>query len=620
MNSNLFGAAAAVSLLLANGAQAQDSEYLGEIILGGGFTPVEEAAYGRAASVLTAQEIEDRGIATVQDALRAMPGVSINGSTDSFVQIRIRGGEGNHTLVLIDGIPAAGGDGEYILSGLETANIDRIEVLRGPQSVFYGANASSGVINIITRQGGIGNSGHVRIELGEGHAASASYSARSDRAGLAFALSRRDDDGYDVSGDGGDDDGIERTTLQLSGDYKATDRLSFGILLRRSEEDYTFDANSFSATDAAGYVIDSADFADRTETLGSIYAEYAGLDGRLMHRLSLEHTDNESSTNGGAPTQADRSSARYLLSYGLDGRAVAETDSLLNAILEWEEDSSSTAPDYQRERRSFALEYRGGLTPDFDVQAGLRYDDNDTFEDIVTWTLSGSYRLPSGVRLHASAGTGSVDPSYFELFANAFGFVGNPNLRPEQNESIDMGVEVPVLGGRGSVDVTLFRENLTDEITSVFDATTGTSTYINQAGTSKRKGVEVMGELAAGDTLDLRLAYTYLDATNPDGSVEIRRPEHELLLGATQQILNGRGAVSADLRYVAGNADTQFWGAFATVDLPDYVTVDLSGRYALNDRVTLTGRVTNLFDKDYSDVWGYAKRGRAIYVGLTSTF
>ncbi|WP_323783031.1 TonB-dependent receptor, partial [Leisingera sp.] len=104
-------------------ATAQDSDVtdLGEIIVSGGFTPVEAQKYGRSASVLTSEEIEDRGITTVQDALRSVPGLMVSGSGDSFTQVRIRGAEANHTLILIDGVEASGGDSEYILSGLDTA-------------------------------------------------------------------------------------------------------------------------------------------------------------------------------------------------------------------------------------------------------------------------------------------------------------------------------------------------------------------------------------------------------------------------------------------------------------------------------------------------------------------
>ncbi|MEQ9695543.1 TonB-dependent receptor [Shimia sp. SDUM112013] len=621
MKSKFYIASSVLALCYAQGVHAQEDIDLGEIVISGGFTPIDEAAYGRSATVITAEEIETRGIRTVQDALRAVPGVSVSGAGDSFTQVRIRGGEANHTLVLIDGVPAAGGNAQYNFSGLETANIERIEVLRGPQSVFYGSNASSGVINIITNKGGLGRELSGTVEAGDANSASMRYSYRDDRGGAAVSLSYADDKGYDISGDGGEKDGIKRATINLSGDYLVAEGLKLGFTYSHSDEEYEYDATNFAATDAATYIVDDPTlFSDRTERLGQVFAEYEAMGGRMMHRFSLEGSEFSNSNNGGATSSADRKTARYLLSYALDGATTTETNHLLNVIAEYTERRSDTEPGYKPNRASYALEYRGTFDNGLSLQGGLRYDDNSTFADDVTWNISAAYMLASGVRLHASAGEGSVDPSFFELFANSFGYVGNPNLTPEKNQSIDLGVEVPFWQGRGVFDVTLFAENLEDEITDYFDPISGNFTFRNQAGTSKRRGVEVSSNVQATDTLDLRLSYTYLDAENPDGSVEVRRPQHELMLSATQQFMNGRGSVNADLRYVAENYDTQFWGAFQTAKLPDYVTLDLSARYAINDTLTLTGRVTNLFDEDYSDVWGYAKRGRAVYVGLAATF
>ena len=613
-------------------AQEADITVLDEIIVSGGLTPVAAQKYGRSASVLTSEEIEDRGITSVQDALRSVPGIMVNGSGDTFTQVRIRGAESNHTLILIDGIEAAGGDGEYILTGLDTANIERIEVLRGPQSVFYGSNASAGVINIITKAGGIGTEYGGGTEAGsDGYRASARVSSRTERGGIAFSLAHDNDDGYDTSGDGGEEDGIRRNTVQLKGDYKATDQLKLGFTFRQSDERYENDSTSFTATDAASYVVDdTAPFSDRDEQLAQVYAELDTLGGRLTHRLSFERTDFDQSFSGGTPTETKTEAAKYLLSFGLDGQAAAEADHLLNVLLEWEEDSSSSNPLFSRETESIAFEYRGSFANGLDLQVGVRHDNNSVFDNATSWTASAAYTFAgSGVRLHTSAGTGIVNPSYFELFADStFGtttYQGNPDLSPEENRSFDFGVEVPFLQGRGVVDVTYFDETLTGEIESFFasiDPVSGNSlfSYRNQAGDSERKGVELAARLEATENLDLRLAYTYLDATDPNGSVEVRRPEHELLLSATLGTFNGRGSVTADVRHVAGNWDTQFFGSFATAELPDYTTVNVSAQYELTESVVLTGRVTNLFDEEYSDVWGYAKRGRAAYVGVRASF
>ncbi|KIC17010.1 TonB-dependent receptor plug domain-containing protein [Leisingera sp. ANG-Vp] len=605
-------------------ATAQDTEVtdLGEIIVSGGFTPVGAQQYGRAATVVTSEEIEKRGISTVQDALRSVPGLMVNGSGDSFTQVRIRGAEANHTLILIDGVEASGGDSEYILSGLDTANIERIEVLRGPQSVFYGSNASAGVINIITKSGGTGTEFGGSAETGsDGYRASARVSHRSERGGIAFSLAHDNDDGYDISGDGGEEDGIRRSTAQLKGDYLVTGQLKLGFNFRTSDERYSNDTNSFSAADAAGYVVDDPTaFSDRDEQLAQVYAELDTLGGRLKHRLSLERTDFDQSFSGGTPAETTTEAAKYLLSLGLDGRPADQAVHLLNAMLEWEEDSSSTNSAFRRKTNSIALEYRGSLANGLDFQLGARYDDNSVFQNGFSWTASGSYLIPgSEIRLHASAGTAVVNPTYFELFANSFGTIGNPDLQPEENRGFDIGAEFTVLQGRGTFDITYFNETLTNEITWGVPVTGGT-TYENQAGDSDRQGVELSASLDATGSLYLNLAYTYLDASNPDGSVEVRRPEHELLLSATLQTFNGRGSVSTDIRHVAGNWDSQFFGSFGTAELPDYTTVNVSAQYDLTDNLVLTGRVTNLFDEEYSDVWGYAKRGRAVYAGVRASF
>lgn len=621
MKRPVLAALAASTAIFAHPSLAQEVFDLETIVVSGGLTPIKADAYGRSATVLTEDQIADRGITTVQDALRALPGVAVSSQGNSFTQVRIRGGEANHTLILIDGVEAAGGDGEYILSGLETANIERIEVLRGPQSVYYGSNASAGVINIITKTGREGSEASGSIEFGAATTASAFLSQRGARGGVSLALSYTDDQGYDHSGDGGEKDGLKRRTAILKGDYMLGDDLKLGFTLRRSQEDYDLDSTNWAAVDPASYVVDdSTQFSSRDEMTAQIFAEYAMLDGRLTHRLALEDTENEQSFNGGAPTRTRTRAAKYRLSYGLDGRPVDEADHLLNAMLEWQKDDSSTNPAYTREAMSYALEYRGRLAGGLDLQAGVRFDDNKVFEDALTWTLGLSYTFAeSGVRLHASAGTGVVDPSYFELYASAFGYTGNPNLRPEKNRSFDLGVELPVLQGRGSIDVTYFHDVLTDEITSVSTGP-GTFSFTNQSGDSKRHGIELTGKVQATDRLALRLNYTYLEATNPNGSVEIRRPKHELALGATLDTFGGRGSIDADIRHVSGNFDTQFWGAYNTVELPAYTTVDLAARYEIDDRWTLTGRVTNLFDASTSDVWGYANRGRAFYVGLAANF
>jgi len=616
---------AAVAALATAPALAQEVHMLDPIIVGGGLAPIEAAVYGRAVSVITAQEMEERGIVTVQQALRSVPGVAVNSSGGSYTQVRIRGAESNHTLILIDGVEAAGGDGEYILAGLETANIERIEVLRGPQSVYYGSNASAGVINIVTRKGTEGTHYGATLEYGAGWNASGFVSWRDARGALSLGLGRHDDEGWDTSGNDGEKDGIDRRTLQLAGDYEVAEGLTLGFTFRRAEEHSESDSENYMATGPGDYLVDDpAPYSDRDEQTAQVWAAYETPDGRLATRLSWERTEDATGYNGFTPTETESEALKARLTYGIDG-AIGTGDHLLILMAERETDASDENPAYNRETLSGAVEYRATLMDRLDLQLGLRYDDNSSFEDAVTWNAAASYRFDNGIRLHASAGTGVVNPTYFELFANVtygtppftYTYLGNPGLTPETNRSFDIGVELPFAEGRGLLDVTYFNETLTDEIMAV-QTSPGNYSYVNQSGDSDRQGVEVSGTFQASDAVALRANYTYLRATNPDGSVELRRPRHELGLGATVTGLQGRGTLDVDARYVAGNYDTQYWGAYAVAELPSYITVDVAGRYRVTDNLTLTARVENLFDEQYSDTWGYASRGRTAYVGVSS--
>lgn len=598
---------------------AQDVVDLGEIIVSGGLSPIDAAEYGRAASVVTAKEIETRGITSVQDALRALPGVSVNGAGSSAMDVRIRGGESRHTLVLIDGVPASS-SGAYTFSGLETANIDRIEVLRGPQSASYGARAVSGVINIITRDAALGQTLETSFEVGSATTATAFTGYRTERGGISLSLSHTNDQGYDNSGDGGEKDGLERNSATLKADVMVTDDLKLGFNIRHSKEEYDFDRVPSWPTviaDEAGYVVDDSSlFSNRDETTASIFAEYSMMNGRLTHRLSIENTQLDQSFNNGLTDETTTDSVKYRLSYGLDG-AVVDANHLLNLLLERQEDSSTTQPTYNPKTNSVALEYRGSFAAGFDVQAGVRHDNNSTYADTTTWNVGLAYTLAqSGIRLHASAGTGVLNPTFDQLF-NTPWTVGNPDLSPEKNRSYDIGATFPIFGDRGTIDLTYFDETLEDRIDYIGGAGPN---YVNASGKSKRRGVEIAGSVQATDALALRLGYTYIDARNASGVTEIRRPRNELTMGMTYDTFGGRGSVSADIRHVSGNFDTQFWGSYATVKLPAFTTLDVAARYDLTERVTLTGRVTNLFDTETRDVWGYANRGRAAYVGFNAKF
>jgi len=621
MNKPIACSALAIAASVSMTAFAQsntltETTRLDPIIVSAGISPVAADEYGRSHTVITRDDIEERGYSTVQEALEAQPGLAVTGTGPNDRQVRIRGGETNHTLILVDGVRLAAGDGGfsgYSLRGLDLGYVERIEILRGPQSVPYGTDASTGVINVVTREAKAGWSRGLSVELGEGDRESGYVSWGGTGRSLTLSATNYKDRGFDVSGDGGERDSTRYQSAAIKGAIEFADRLELGLSYRFADTYYKYDeddayrsgANS-GADNLDGYVFDSLSKEDnRLERLGKIYLKKSSADGAVSHRLRFDRTSNQASDTSDVVTEV----LSYRLQTALDGTAIETSRNLLSWLVERRVDEDAGQDD-DRRNDSIAVEYQGWLSDALSVQAGYRFDDNTVFEDATAWNLSSSYFLPQGYRIHASVGESVVNPSFFQ-------FGNNPDLEPEKNQGIDLGLEVPLRSVNGVLDLTYFEEDLTDEIVTDFSPLRTE----NQLGDSTRQGVELSASMSAGPSLRLKGSYTYLDAEGPDGGIETRRPRNELGLVATWQAPNSESSLSADLRYVRGLFDNENWKeGRPVVRLPSFTVVNLSASHGITDQVEITARVTNALDEEYQEVLGYATRGRAGFVGLRASW
>ena len=642
--------ATTAACLCAGGAQAQewtgDPLQLDPIIVSGGLTPVPARQFGRAVSVITAEELQRSQTQYVADALRALPGVAVSaaGSAGGQTQVRIRGAESNHTVVLIDGVEASAPEnGEFDFGGLLTADIARIEVLRGPQSALYGSNAIGGVISITTKRAETeGMSYAAQAEVGSDGTLGGQLAARhlTERANLSLSVAARDLGGYDISGAGGETDGDDNLTVNARGDYALSDALSLGGTLRYMDRRSDYDDFAFGAPSSGDLVVDADMRHLRTELFGSAFATLAAFGGRMSNeiRVTVSDMDDRNRTEGAdtSNTTSGRTALRYLGTLALDAGTIAAASQTVSFGVERIEesfennDSTLVFDPSQMDRQSRDLtsligEYRGVFFEDLSVQANLRRDFNDGFEDVTTWSLAGSYLLPeAGTRLHASYGTGAQNPTLFEQFGFIPGqWVGNPDLEPESSRGWDFGVEQTFLAGRAVVDLTYFQDWLTDEISSAYDPATGASTPYNEDGTSDRRGIEFAGSFGIAEGLDAGLSYTWLDAQDPDGQQEVRRPGQEIALTLDYAPPDARTNLNLEIRRVIDNLDFDFTApAFGAgrVALDDYTLVNVAGEYRLGAGVSVTGRIENLFDADYQELDGYAAPGITGFLGLRAVF
>ncbi|MDA7949600.1 MAG: TonB-dependent receptor [Hyphomicrobiaceae bacterium] len=636
------------------GAQDTTPFQLGTIIVGGGLTPIEAERYGRSVTVVEAEDLERLQTRQAADALRALPGVEVNrtGGVGALTQVRIRGSEGNHTLVLVDGVKVGNPtSGEFDFANMLADDIDRIEVLRGPQSSIFGSNAIGGVINIITKNAEepgfhVSGDGEVGSEDSKGGRLSLRYA--NDYARLTLSGAQRNTDGYNVSGGPNSGaDGNEIGTVNARAEFDLSSNITIGTTFRHTHRVTEFDQFNFAAPTVADLVTDADLQADVTNNFASAYATVDAWGGRFRSKFFLGLADIDSvNTNTNVKT-FDTTSTRQQLSYrgtlALDGADVDNARHVVSALVESEyetfenNDANIVFSPTQLEKQSrqlygYVLEYRGSFFNEaLTVQATGRHDKNDDFEDTNTWSAGLSYLFPNETsRLHASAGTAVQNPTFFEQFGFDPGtFRGNPNLTPEESIGFDVGLEQRFMNDKAVIDVTYFQSELTNEISTVFDPSTGDLTPFNEDGESDRRGLEVSAEVHLNNALTLGVDYTYLHAKDPDGQTEVRRPKHEVGLRAFYRLPNNKTLLGANTRVIADNFDLDFtaasvgpFGALPArrVKLTDYAVVDLTAQHELVDGVALTGRIENLFDTAYSEVLGYAGRGRVFFAGLKGKF
>lgn len=636
---HLLGTAAFLVLpCLSWSASAQEGTTLAPIVVESadlGLTPVPVEKLGSSVTVVTREEIENKQAKHVAEILRAVPGLSVNrtSTAGSVTQIRVRGAEANHVLVLIDGVEInSTTDGEFDFSDLLVDDIERIEVVRGPQSGLWGANALSGLINIVTRRGDGPARVHASAEAGSFNTRSVSLgvSGGGEHAWGSISGSGLETDGFNISDNGTEDDGARIVNFQARGGLKLHPWFTVEGFVRDMDKRADFD--SFGAAPGAivGDLAESLD-QDGLQTLSNSLATGGTLtidpfDGVWKTQLFANYSETDrrnldpifgNSSNLG---QRDRFGASSSLTLDAPDQSMRH---IITGLIEQEGETfeiSSDPAERAREKSSVAGEIRGEYFDQLFLSGALRHDDSDVFGPFDTYRLAAAWLLQqTETRFHGSYGTGVVFPTMFEQFGFIPGlFTPNPNLRPEESEGWDIGVEQTLVDGRVVVDVTYFEQNLTNEIFSTF-----AGPPVNLAGESLRKGVEVSATLRPTDDLDVVVTYTHLDATDSSGLAEVRRPEHAASLSANWRFNEGRGLLSAGVIYNGEMKDVGF-DAFTfaqrDVTLDAYTVVNIGARYAVSDQIDVYGRLENALDEDYEETFGFNTAGFAAYGGIKFRF
>ena len=618
---------------------------LSPVVVTATLVSVATAAPTATTTVLSGDALRAQGITRVADALRLVPGAVLMGSgpLGSQTSLFLRGGNSNYVRVMVDGVAVNDAGGAFDFSTLTVGNIDRIEVVRGPASVLYGADAVTGVVQIFTRDGGGpatvnalvggGSYGTVRTELGtQGGGARVGYSLfgghLSTNGILAFNNKFTDD------------------VLSGALRFKPDAQTDIHLAARWSSADYHY------PTKSDGTVADhNAEQTDHRLVLSADGSRR--LNDRVGVRLSLTSNEYLPRSNDGPDSPGDTvgfygyfaratrthrtADVRVNLQYDTHGTLTVGTE-----LVEDHETSSSlslsqygpSAGTFEASRHNSAIyaQVLGDATSRWSYQVGGRVEQNSAFGSFQTLRAGVAYIVSSRLRLRTSVGSAFNAPSFFENFATGY-TVGNPRLQPEQSRSAEVGIESYLAGGDLVLKATGYVQQFHDVIQYTdTPAAPGAPNYYNVAA-ANANGVELEAAYRGFDRTTLSMSYAFSDtkvtaagfdnssgASYVVGQKLIRRPPNTMSVAAAHMF--GRGGALQVVAERIGERDDRDFAVYpaAPITLPAYTKIDVSAVVPLRSSgrglVALVGRVDNLFDAKYQEIARFGAPGRQSFLGI----
>ena len=605
-----------------------DVEQVQEIVVSASRVPVETQEIGSSVTVIDSEDIENRQSTFVHELLREVPGVAVNqtGAFSGQTQVRIRGSEGNHTLVLFDGIelsnPAS--SGEFYMNHLQALGIDKIEILRGPQSSIHGSDAIGGVVSISTPTPGPDSKNSVVLETGSRstHRLKSVLNAANDRSFFSLTAGLVETDGESALLNDEEEDGFENRTFHLKAGTQLADRFAISTTVMQAESDKEYD-NSWVPT---------SDYVEhyKLTTLG-VNLNFEQLEGVLAHKFSASSTkhvthdevDGNNSLTGIGKTE--KFDYQVALSSQLDN---SEHTTVLAAESETRSVESAqyhAGGGGELKYKSYTLENRANFMDRVFVSAGVRFDDNSAndFRNAITYRLTLAGLVTDSVRVHSSYGTGVKNPTVAEVYGWQDSFEGNSDIKQESNKSWDLGIET-TLDAATRMDITYFENRVRDLINGFHclrncgdsDFFNDVHTSVNIPGISTTKGWEFALHSEFGDGYSLSANLTSSSGIDANGKELVRRPSTIASLNLARRgvIFNRSGVLNLSVQHTGEQSD------ILDQQLDSFTLVNVGTEISINENMSLTARADNSFDEEYQEVAGYRGSGQAFFIGTKYQF
>ncbi len=614
---------------------------------------------GISTSTISKKTIEASHQNELEEVLKSIPGVEISstGGPGGQTSIFMRGADSKTLLVLIDGImvndPGQPNRGANI-ANITLESVERIEVLRGPQSVLYGSNAVSGVINIITKKGSAQPESFIATEGGSYNTTKVYGGTRGQTGALdysvdfskiqssGFSTANKGNPNIDHGGNTQEPDAWKNQSVGFKLGYQLSKNSKFKLTAREILSDKQLDDSGpgFMGDRFDGYPPNPNPRGNKQkhqssdQLFWSLGLEQKFFNGELDSSLTVKNTriarglyDQEGEKTNDFNGTAQDVSWQGSFFFGYSQQLTLGLGQLNEGLTQNSYSSGQATEDVQQtvSTTSFWAQDQYWNGP-LEVIFGVRQDEHEKFGKVQTYRLAPSYLfLNSGTKLKASYGTGFRSPSLYELYGTYTSFgtlvtLGNENLTPEISTGWDVGLEQEM--GKFQLSATYFQMDFTDRIEFVYNPATFVGAYQNTQGATQTKGteVELTGQPAEGWVMGINLNQTL--TADPNGEPLVRRPKQAIKA-------TGDWNPIPKLKFHAawrGIGKRKAWtGAYdkegnQVAYLNAYQVINLAVSWRFSSMLELYGRIDNLADTNYEEAWSYATGGRIAMIGGKASF
>ena len=601
-----------------------------EVLVSASLIPITASRSANAVTVIDRAQLRNRATVSLSNILRDVPGFSVSqvGVLGSQTQIRVRGAEANHLLVTIDGVEAndpSQGD-EFSWGTLTASDIERIEIIRGPQSSLRGSDAVAGVVNIITRSAEKSSVG-LFLESGSWatHHSGFNIGHKQGDFDIRFGLSHIESAGDNIARTGDENDGYRNTTYNIRSGLKLSDQMDISFAARESDGMNQFDADN----DFDGLIEDQDRASEFENSTMRFQGDYSSKDGTWQHKVLISQSKSDNTAFAdkakGNVTASTKDQIQYIGSFTWDQGAQNVAALVEREEEDWMQRGEITwgvyDPNQDRERDtdSVAVEYRTDINDHLTLAASARHDDNSEFDSAKTYRAEAIYQLTEAIRLRGAVGTAVKNPTFTERFGFYTNFIGNPNLIPEESTSWELGADQLIMGGALTLSLTIFEAKLENEIDGfVYDPATFAYTSNNINGTSERKGAELSAVGNISESMSLSAAYTYTDSTGDDAVREVRRPRHIASLNLGWQAAHNL-RLNTNIQFTGEQTDVYFPPfpePSQVVALSNHTLVNINLNYSATEKFEMYLKLENALNENYEEVFGYQTLGFGATLGL----